>query len=51
MTLSMDMTTLFSNASSIVNALWPIVGISAGFALGFGILQMVGKAIAGAVKR
>lgn len=51
MTLSLDMSTLFSNASTIVNALWPIVGISAGFALGFGILTMVGKAIAGAVKR
>jgi hypothetical protein len=45
------MSTLFTNASTIVNALWPIVGISAGFALGFGILTMVSKAIAGAVKR
>lgn len=51
MTLSLNMSTLFTNASTIVNALWPIVGISAGFALGFGILQMVGKAIQGAVKR
>lgn len=51
MTLSLDMATLFDNASTIVNALWPIVGISAGFALGFGILAMVGKAIAGAVRK
>lgn len=49
MTLSLDMTTLFTNASTIVNALWPIVGISAGFALGFGILNMVAGAIARAV--
>jgi hypothetical protein len=51
MTLSLDMSTLFTNASTIVNALWPIVGISAGFSLGFGILLMVSKAIQGAVKR
>ena len=49
MTLSLDMSTLFTNASTIVNALWPIVGISAGFALGFGILSMVVSAIGKAV--
>ncbi len=51
MTLSLDMTTLFDNASAIVNALWPIVGISAGFALGFGILAMVASEIQKAVHR
>jgi hypothetical protein len=51
MTLSLDMSTLFTNASTIVNALWPIVGISAGFALGFGILSMVASAIQKAVHR
>jgi len=51
MTLSLDMQTLFDNASTIVNALWPIVGISAGFALGFGILTMVASAIQKAVHR
>lgn len=50
MSLSLDMTTLFNNASVIVNALWPIVGISAGFALGFGILSMIGKAIGQAAR-
>lgn len=49
MTLSLDMQTLFDNASMIVNNLWPIVGISAGFALGFGILSTVTAAIRGAV--
>jgi hypothetical protein len=50
MSLSLDMSTLFSNASTIVNALWPIVGISAGFSLGFGILAMVVGAIGKAVR-
>lgn len=50
MSLSLDMDTLFANASVIVNALWPIVGISAGFALGFGILSMIGKAIGQAAR-
>lgn len=51
MTLSLNMTTLFTNASTIVNALWPIVGISAGFSLGFGILSMVVSSIGKAVHR
>ncbi len=50
MSLSLDMTVLFGNASAIVNALWPIVGISAGFTLGFGILAMLLGAISKAVK-
>ncbi len=51
MTLSLDLQALFDNASAIVNALWPIVGISAGFALGFGILALISKHIAAAVRR
>lgn len=51
MSLSLDMTVLFDNATTIINALWPIVGISAGFTLGFGILGMLLKAISGAVSR
>lgn len=51
MTLSLDMAALFDNATTIVEALWPIIGIAAGFSLGFGILGMLAKAIAGAVKR
>lgn len=50
MSLSLDMGVLFANASTIVNALWPIVGISAGFTLGFGILAMLLGAIGKAVK-
>jgi hypothetical protein len=49
MHLSLDMTVLFDNASTIVNNLWSIVGISAGFSLGFGILNRLLTAIAGAV--
>jgi hypothetical protein len=48
MTLSLDMTTLFDNASIIVNLLWPIVAIGVGFALGHRILKMVSGAIGGA---
>jgi hypothetical protein len=49
MHLSLDMSVLFGNASTIVNSLWSIVGVSAGFSLGFGILNMLLTAIAGAV--
>jgi hypothetical protein len=45
MSFSLDMTTLFNNASLIVNALWPIAAIATGFALGFAILNMVRKAL------
>ncbi len=50
MSLSLDMSQLFTNASLIVNSLWPIVGISAGFTLGFGILGLVLGAIVKAVR-
>lgn len=39
------MSTIFDNAETIVNALWPVVAISVGFALGFAILTMIRKAI------
>lgn len=45
MTLSLDMSALFANASTIVNALWPIAAIGIGFSLGFTILNMVKGAI------
>jgi len=51
MTLSLDMSALFDNASLIVNALWPIAAIGVGFGLGFGILKMIQSAISGAVRR
>lgn len=50
MSLSLDMTVLFSNATTIVQSLWPILGISVGFTLGFGILAMILNAVKGAVK-
>jgi hypothetical protein len=50
MTLSMPMDSLFSYASMIVNNLWPIIGISVGFTLGFAILGMVASAIQKAVR-
>jgi hypothetical protein len=45
MSFSLDMTTLFDNASMIVNALWPIAAIAIGFSLGFAILKMVQNAL------
>jgi hypothetical protein len=45
MSFSLDMTTLFTNASLIVNALWPIAAIAIGFTLGFAILRMIQKAL------
>jgi hypothetical protein len=50
MELSIDTAVLFAYATTIINALWPIVGISAGFTLGFGILNMLLAAISRAVK-
>lgn len=49
MSLSLDMTTMFSNASLIVNALWPIVALGVGFSLGFAILKMIQSSIKGAI--
>lgn len=40
-----------TNVTEVVNALWPIVGISAGFALGFSILSMVAGAIKDSIDR
>lgn len=50
MSISLDMSVLFNNAETIVNALWPILGLAAGFSLGFGILAMLLAAITKAVK-
>ncbi len=49
MSLSLDMTTMFTNATLIVNALWPIVALGVGFQLGFAILGMIQKSIKGAI--
>jgi len=45
MSFSLDMNTLFTNASLIVNALWPIAAIAIGFALGFSIIKMIRDAL------
>lgn len=49
-TLSLDMSVLFDNAFMIAESLWPVLGLSAGFTLGFGILAMLLSAISKAVK-
>jgi hypothetical protein len=49
MSLSLDMTTMFANATLIVNALWPIVALGVGFTLGFAILRMIQQSIKGAL--
>jgi hypothetical protein len=49
MSLSLDMTQMFSNATLIVNALWPIVALGVGFTLGFGILKMIQSSIKSAL--
>lgn len=38
---SIDTTTIFQMASDVVSWLMPVVGISAGFALGFAILKKI----------
>jgi len=45
MSFSLDMSAMMSNASLIVNALWPVAAISVGFALGFAILNMIRKSL------
>lgn len=45
MSLSLDMTSIFANAQTIVNALWPVAAIAVGFSLGFAILNMIRKAL------
>lgn len=47
MSLSLDLTTLFDNASLIVNMLWPIAAIGVGFALGSRILKMLQSSLGG----
>lgn len=49
MTLSLDMTALFDNASVIINALWGIAAVGIGFTLAFGIIGYITRAVAGVV--
>lgn len=48
--ISLDMNVLFDNANTIVTALWPVIGIGAGFTLGLGIMAMVLSVISKAIK-
>jgi hypothetical protein len=36
---SVDLTLIFSYASQIVNAMMPLIGMAAGFCLGFGLID------------
>jgi len=41
----------FINVNSIVSALWPIVGIFVGLALGYSVVEMIGRALRGEESR
>ncbi len=40
-TISIDTNLIFSYASSVVTMMMPVVGISAGFGLGFGLVNKI----------
>jgi hypothetical protein len=42
-------TSIFTYASIVVSALLPLVGISAGFSLGFGLVNKIGNMFAHAI--
>jgi hypothetical protein len=41
--ISVDLNVIFSYAGQIVTIMMPIVGISAGFGLGFGLINKIGS--------
>lgn len=45
MSFSFDMSSVFTNAQTVVNALFPVAAIAIGFTLGFAIINMVRKAL------
>ncbi len=49
MSLDLDFTQVWTQASSFVNNLWPIFVIPIGMVLGIGILSFIVKAIKGAL--
>jgi len=50
MSLSFDLSPLFSYASMMFNSLSPIAWIGAGFTLGIGLIALVVKTVQGALK-
>lgn len=50
MSLSIDLNQMFSYASQIFNALWPVAGIGAGLSLGVGIVNLVVRIVSNAVR-
>ena len=47
MSLSIDITTIFAYASQIVNALMPIIALSAGLSFGFFLVKKVASIFKG----
>jgi hypothetical protein len=50
MSLSLDFTMFLSNASTIINGLWPVFSLPVGIALGMGLLGWIVSEIVKAVK-
>jgi hypothetical protein len=51
MSLSLDFTSFLTNASTIINGLWPIFALPVGIGLGMGLLGWIVAEIMKAVKR
>jgi nitrate reductase NapE component len=45
MSFNLDFTTLLETASDLVNGLWPVFVVPIGFALAFGLINWIYKAI------
>ena len=43
MSLSIDTSTIFEYASLVIELMMPIVALSSGFGLGFGLVEKIGK--------
>jgi hypothetical protein len=43
MSISIDTSLIFSYASQVVTMMMPIIGLSAGFGLGFGLVDKIGR--------
>lgn len=49
MSLSIDTTAIFDYAELVVSMMMPIVALSAGFGLGFRLVERIGKMFGGAI--
>jgi hypothetical protein len=49
MSISIDTALIFSYASQVVTMMMPIIGLSAGFGLGFGLVDKIGRLFSRAV--